>query len=113
MVTVVGGEEDVGVIQFTRGLELLYQVRHHLVDGQHRLQALPVTVVYLGPFSLRNGFELLYPGRLVGDILLVKGRGPRGLLIGEGAFVTLRRGRGAVRRRRCDVREEGLVLRGS
>ena len=27
------------------GLELLHERAHHLVDGQHRLQALPVVVV--------------------------------------------------------------------
>src|SRR5918997_4978533 len=108
---VVGGEEDVGVLQLPGRLELLDQSPYHLVHRQHGFQSLLVAGVEPGSLLLREGFGPLYPGRLVGDVLLVEGRGTGRLLAGKGALVTLCRGRGTVRRRRCDVREEGPILR--
>src|SRR5919112_545337 len=109
---VVGGEEDVGVLQLPGRLELLHERAHHLIHRQHRLQALAVVIVDLGDLFVGEAFGLLSPGGLVGDVLLVEGGRPGSLLLSEGSLVTLRRGRGAVWGRRSYIGEERLVLRG-
>src|SRR5918997_4401932 len=109
---VVGGEEDVGVLQLPGRLELLDQSPYHLIHRQHRLQALAVVIVDLGDLFVGEAFGLLSPGGLVGDVLLVEGGRPGSLLLSEGSLVTLRRGRGAVWGRRSYIGEERLVLRG-
>src|SRR5918995_880386 len=70
---VVGGEEDVGVLQLPCRLELLDQSPYHLVHRQHRLQALPIVIVYVGSLFLRDGLSVSYRRWLVGDVLLVEG----------------------------------------
>src|SRR5918997_1919236 len=109
---VVGGEEDVGVLQLPGRLELLHERAHHLIHRQHRLQALAVVIVYVGSFFLRAGLSLSYRRGVVGGGLLVEGGRPGSLLLSEGSLVALRGSRGAVWGRRSYIGEERLVLRG-
>src|SRR5215217_3382532 len=111
-ITVVRGEEYVGVLQLAHGLELLHERGDHLVHGQHRLQAIPVTIVYFGDlFVVELRGVISEPGGLVGDVLLGEGRGAGCLLPGERALVAWRGCRGRVGGRRGNVRKEGLILR--
>src|SRR5215207_9097665 len=111
-ITVVRGEEYVGVLQLAHGLELLHERGDHLVHGQHRLQAIPVTIVYFGNlFVVELRGVISEPGGLVGDVLLGEGRGAGCLLPGERALVAWRGCRGRVGGRRGNVRKEGLILR--
>ncbi len=107
---VVGGEEDVGVLELASGFELLDQRGHHLVDGQHRLQTLPVIVVYVRGLLFGDALGAADRGRLVGDVFLVVGRGAGNLLLGERPLVALGGGGGSVGSGGGHVREEGLVL---
>src|SRR5918997_404667 len=108
---VVGGEEDVGVLQLPGRLELLDQSPYHLIHRQHRLQALAVVIVDLGDLFVGEPFGLLSPGGLVGDVLLVEGGRPGSLLLSEGSLVALCRSRGAVGGGGGHVGEEGLLHR--
>src|SRR3712207_4216393 len=73
-IAVVRGEEYVGVLQLARGLELLHERSHHLAHGQHRLQAIPVMIVYFGDvFVVELWGVISKPGRLVRDVLLGEG----------------------------------------
>src|SRR5215216_1154953 len=58
----------------------------------------------------RNRSEVLDPGGLVRDVLLVEGRRAGRLLVGEGALMALGGGCGIVGRCRGHVSEEGLVF---
>src|SRR5918997_2143031 len=109
---VVGGEEDVGIVQLPGRLELLDQSPSHLIHRQHRLQALAVVIVNLGDLFVGEAFGLLSPGGLVGDVLLVEGGRPGSLLLSEGSLVALCRDRGAVGGGGGHVGEERLILRG-
>jgi hypothetical protein len=110
--TVVGGEEDVGVVELPDCLQLFDERGDHLVDGQHRLQALPVTLVRLGDLFVVEGGNVLDPGRLVRDVFLVEGGWAGRFLIGEGSLVALGRSGGLVRGGWGHVGEEGALLGG-
>src|SRR5215208_5691565 len=63
-----------------------------------------------GTYILRDRFEVLDPGGLVRDVLLVEGRRAGRLLVGEGAFMPLGGGCGIVGRCRGYVSQEGVVF---
>src|SRR5215217_4815966 len=107
---VVRGKEDVGVLQLSGCLKFLYKRGHHLIDRQHRLQALLVELIDLGEVFLGEGISASDAGRLLRDVLLVEGWGTRGLLLGKGALMTLCRGRWSVGSGGGHVGEEGLIL---
>src|SRR5215210_3201493 len=59
---------------------------------------------------LRDRFEVLDPGGLVRDVLLVEGRRAGRLLVSEGSLMALCGGRRVVGRCRSHVSEEGVVF---
>src|SRR5215211_6916667 len=107
---VIRGKEDVGVLQLSGCLKFLYKRGDHLVDRQHRLQALLVELIDLREVFIGKGIPASDARRLVRDVLLVEGWGTRGLLVGKGALMTLCRGRWWVGSGGGHVGEEGLLL---
>src|SRR5215212_8555473 len=107
---VVRGKDDVGVLQLSGCLQFLEERGHHLVDRQHRLQAVLVALIDLRDVFLGEGISVSDAGRLLRDVLLVEGWGTRGLLVGERALITLCRSRWSVGSRRGYVGKEGLLL---
>src|SRR5215211_7166081 len=107
---VVRVKEYVSVLKLSGCLKFLYKRGHHLIDRQHRLQALLVELIDLREVFLREGISASGAGGLLRDVLLVEGWGTRGLLVGKRAFMTLCRGRWRVRSGGGHVGEEGLPL---
>ncbi len=62
---VVGGEEDVGVIELAALLKRLHELPDHVVYGQHRLQPLAVEILCQGDLIWVERRVVAYPGGLV------------------------------------------------
>ena len=74
MVSVVGSEEDVGVVELACGLERLEQRGDQVLHSEHRLQPPPVGLVYPCDLMLRERRLRAQPRGLVQDVGFIEGR---------------------------------------
>ncbi len=110
--TVVGGVDDVGLVKNPRRLERVNDALDHIVDRLQGSQPASVLVHEPGERMTLGMRKALEHGRLVADVGFIERRRAGQLGVPEQVQVARRRGRGAVRHERRDVKEERLPRRG-
>ena len=81
LITVVRGEEDVGVVQYPGAVELGHHRFHQVIEGLQGFGPIFLTGVYLRDLASAERGQRAYPGGFVGNVGLVEGERAWGLQV--------------------------------